>query len=115
MVFNTVVDVVLRHWKHVQGQETRAVDDRLTIYTVFYADDGKLSCWDHQEPQRGIELLTGMFARFGLHLNTKKTKVLVGCLGQSTMTCLAQHINDGLKGPKMKKVEKTQERGKLGK
>lgn len=81
MVFNIVVDVVLRHWKHVQGQETRGVDDRLTIFTVFYADDGKLSCWDHQEPQRGIELLTGMFARFGLHLNTKKTKVLVGLPG----------------------------------
>ena len=63
------MDCVLRNWYNDLDSEHLAL--------IFYADDGRLGGDVAPEVQHGLDLLTSLFARIGLHLNTDKTKAMI--------------------------------------
>jgi hypothetical protein len=44
---------------------------------MFYANNGRLSGTDPVRLQQGLTIVTDLFKRMGLHLNTNKTKPMV--------------------------------------
>jgi hypothetical protein len=69
IVFNIIVDAVVREWYFQMGDNT--------TQTFFYADDGRLAGTDPVAVQKGLTLLVELFERMNLHLNTDKTKVMI--------------------------------------
>jgi exonuclease III len=69
IIFNIAVDAVMRSFY---------ADPRLTtVKALFYADDGLIAHTDPHLVQLGINTLTDLFARVGLHMNATKTKAMV--------------------------------------
>ena len=67
MIFNLMVDAVVRHWEVTAKQS----DD-----VGFYADDGRLSGHVHSEVQHSLGFITDCFATMGLRMNADKTVFL---------------------------------------
>jgi len=70
IIFNIVVDAVLRHWYStmtVQGMAMKA---------CFYANDGTLCDHDPVNLQVALAIIEEMFTCMGQHINGKKTKAL---------------------------------------
>ena len=66
LIFNVMVDVVVRHWRHLTG-------DTLDT-TIFYADDGLLAGTDAQALQQSLNIITEGFNSLGLKMNASKTE-----------------------------------------
>ena len=69
IIFNIVVDAVVR--------AMRAHPRLVNIKALFYADDGLIVGSDWEEVQLGVDTLTDLFRRMGLHMNAGKTKALL--------------------------------------
>jgi hypothetical protein len=67
MIFNIMVDAVVRHWK-----ATKRGDDKCG----FYADDGILAGLNSTHVQDGLDIVTTSFASMGLKMNARKTEFL---------------------------------------
>ena len=67
MIFNIMVDAVVRHWKTIKAG---------TDETGFYADDGILAGTDSTDVQSNFATITAAFASLGLKMNAKKTEFL---------------------------------------
>ena len=69
IIFNLVIDAVLRKWKSVQEErKSRA---------CFYADDGLIENKDAGKLQEHLNILIEYFEMFGLKTNEIKTKYMV--------------------------------------
>ena len=66
IIFNIVVDCVLREWCH-----------HCDSLGIFYADDGRLADTSAPVVQKGLDLFGELFARVGLKINPNKTKVMI--------------------------------------
>jgi Reverse transcriptase (RNA-dependent DNA polymerase) len=69
-LFNVIVDVVVR--------ETKRIMHLTDNDSIFYADDGLVTGTNRDAVQYCLNLITQLFALFGLQINASKTKVLVG-------------------------------------
>jgi hypothetical protein len=72
IIFNIVVDVVLHEW---DAQVQAAHLTGLTIF--FYANDGRIDGDDDTNVQEGLNIITELFLRMGLHMNSKKMKAMI--------------------------------------
>ena len=69
IIFNLIVDAVLRTWKQHQGfQQSQS---------CFYADDGLLEHTDSEKLQNDLDIIIELFGRVGLKANAEKTKYMV--------------------------------------
>ena len=75
MIFNMVVDCILKAWK-IEHPAVAAVVD-----TIFYADDGELVSEDPVALQAATDSITDYCNRVGLKMNAAKTKALVTAPG----------------------------------
>ena len=71
MIFNIVVDTVIRFWRHENTNEDGS------LKTQFYADDGTISGNCAKEVQQALDIFTDGFARMGLKMNSKKTVAMI--------------------------------------
>ena len=71
LIFNIMVDAVVRHWRHVQNP--RELDD----LALFYADDGMVSGGDAETVQRTVDQMTKDFKSIGLKMNARKTEYMI--------------------------------------
>ena len=81
IIFNIVVDAVVRavleevcipqESQHGMGWEVGESN------LVFYADDGRISGWDHEWVQDALTLTVAMFLQMGIEANLEKTKAMV--------------------------------------
>lgn len=69
MIFNIVIDCVLREWYYRMGEST-------DLISIFYADDGRLAGFTVVSVQQGVDTFIDLFARVGLFLNPTKTKAM---------------------------------------
>jgi hypothetical protein len=67
--FTIVVDCVLREWYQQIGTND--------LVSIFFADDGRITCYDPLLLQAGLDLLLALFSRVGLHPNAEKTKAMI--------------------------------------
>jgi hypothetical protein len=81
MIFNIVVDAVVRAWYH--KMETQGLST--TFGALFYADDGHLYSTDADELQRATDLMIDLFECMGLKSNPTKTMAMV-CAPQPSVT-----------------------------
>ena len=76
MIFNVVVDVIIRHWvKLVTPTEAITGGLGLTIIDLaayLYAKDGLVASTQPDRLQRAFDVLTCLFNRFGIRTNTAK-------------------------------------------
>ena len=81
MIFNVVVDVIIRHWvKLVTPTEVGTGGLGLTIIDLaayLYADDGLVVSTQPEKLHRAFEVLTGLFNWVSLHKNTKNMASMV--------------------------------------
>jgi hypothetical protein len=80
MIFNIVVDCVIRYWFHCLSLDPLTVntDDSIPeIYAGFYADDGVLAGHEPDQLQSSLDLLVELFERVGLSTSVPKTKYMV--------------------------------------
>ena len=81
MIFNVVVDVIIRHWvKLVTPTEAITGGLGLTIIDLaayFYADNGLVALTQPERPQRSFDVLTSIFDWVDLRTNMAKTVVMV--------------------------------------
>ena len=68
IIFNIIVDAVLRAWKIGTFKNTKA---------LFYADDGLLEHTNAEELQQHLNKIIGLFERVGLRTNETKTKYMI--------------------------------------
>ena len=91
MIFNVVVDAVIRHWVTVvMPKDVVTGGLGLTIIDLaeyFYAHDGLMAFTQTDRIHRAFDVLAGLFDRVDLLTNTAKT---VG------MVCLILHAPCGL-------------------
>lgn len=73
MLFNIVVDFVVREWYHQMRQAFPTAD----LSATFYADDGRLDATSHLVAQAGLDKISDLFLLFGLTLNGEKTKTML--------------------------------------
>ena len=76
-LFNIVIDAVIRHWVTVvepneDGRERLGVSIQ-DLAAYFYAYDGLVTLNQLERLQRAFSILTGLFDRFGLRTNMRKT------------------------------------------
>jgi hypothetical protein len=76
IIFNIVVDTIVREWYAYMNIGT-VIEDTFGLGTMFYANNGRLSGTDPVRLQQGLTIVTDLFKRMGLHLNTNKTKPMV--------------------------------------
>jgi hypothetical protein len=92
LIFNVVVDAVVREWL-CRTLDNEAARDGLTMVqsatqmVSFYVDDGVLSARDPVWLQSALDVLITLFVQVGLKANTKKTQV---------MTCIPGKIRESL-------------------
>jgi hypothetical protein len=89
MIFNIVVDCVIRYWFHCLSLDPLTVnaDDSIPeVSAGFYADDGVLAGHDPDQLQSSLDLLVELFERVGLSTSVSKTK---------TMVCVPDHSLHG--------------------
>ena len=69
LIFNIMVDVVIRHWQlqHPDSAET----------VIFYADDGMLAVTNAEQLQESLDIVTKGFEFLGLKMNAEKTEFMV--------------------------------------
>ena len=83
VIFNVVVDCVVRHWcQLVFPENTRVAENGLGYdvrgHTVlFYADDALLASRDANWLQTSFTTICDLFERVGLQTNASKTKVMI--------------------------------------
>ena len=75
MVFNIVVDCIIKAWKMEHPEVASVVD------TIFYADDGELASEDPIALQQATDSFTDYCSRVGLKMNAAKTRVMVTAPG----------------------------------
>lgn len=78
MLFNIVVDVIVRYWLSVESPFPETSRDGighkiLDHQVLFYADDGLLASTNPNWLQKSFDSLVLLFARMGLKTNVKKT------------------------------------------
>ena len=89
MIFNIMMDAVIRHWESEEQEEDRNVQ--------FYADDGLLCGPEGPELQRALDFFATSFESLGLKMNAKKTEyIMVMTSGISNMyvkqgSCSQEH------------------------
>ena len=71
MIFNIMVDAVVRHWRHVFKPHER---DELAL---VYADDGVIPGTDETMVQASMDHITKSFASLGLKMNSAKAESMV--------------------------------------
>ena len=76
LIFNIMVDAVVRHWRHVMNPED------LDEMVIFYADGGLLTGRDAGEVQESLNLITTAFKSVGLKMNGQKTEFMVTAGGK---------------------------------
>jgi len=81
IIFNIIADAVIRDWEVRMGDGREM---RRETKAQFYADDGLLSGEDPTEVQRGLDILTDLFARVGLKMNATKTEAMIMTGGKVT-------------------------------
>jgi exonuclease III len=69
LIFNIMVDVVIRHWQHQHPNSAETV--------IFYADDGMLAGTDAEQLQESLDIVTKGFGSLGLKMNAEKTEFMV--------------------------------------
>ena len=74
---NVVVDAVVCHWVLLATQEAERRGERgrerRHQAALFYADDGMLASFDPRWLQWAFTILVGLFDKFGLKTNQRKT------------------------------------------
>ena len=68
IIFNIIVDAVLRAWKIGTFKNTKA---------LFYADDRLLEHTNAEDLQEDLNKIIGLFERVGLRTNETKTKYMI--------------------------------------
>jgi hypothetical protein len=81
VIFNIVVDAIVRAWYRILDSE--GIAD--TVRAMFYADDGHLYSYNADALQRATNVIVDLFERMGLKANPNKTKAMV-CAPQPTIT-----------------------------
>ena len=71
IVFNVIVDAVLREWKRIRGEEEVQTESK------FYSDDGLIESTDNVQLQKDADLIIELFKKVDLHANEKKTKYMI--------------------------------------
>ena len=69
MIFNIMMDAVIRYWESEEQEEDRNVQ--------FYADDGLLCGSEGPELQCALDFFATSFRSLGLEMNAKKTEYMV--------------------------------------
>ena len=91
-LFNMVIDNVIRTWLEMTMEEQRVDHDRLgktvgRCLGVFYAEDGMVGSQDPDWLQHSMNVLLGLFRRYGLAENFAKSR---------TMTCQPGILGSGM-------------------
>ena len=69
MIFNLIVDAVLRSWK--------ALPSFTRSRASFYADDGLIENKKPEDLQQDLDALVSLFQKIGLKTNKKETKLMI--------------------------------------
>ena len=76
-IFNMVVDAVIRHWEIVVAVEEAGPEILWrvvhTLAALFYADYKILASPRPSRLQEALDVLIGLFNRFGLRMNVNNT------------------------------------------
>jgi hypothetical protein len=87
MLFNVMVDAVVREWLRLLWEEMVMEEEELdemmeTLFAIFYVDDAYLALRDPVFLQRAIDGLVSAFKRVGLKTNIAKTQAMICTLGK---------------------------------
>jgi hypothetical protein len=69
IIFNIICDAVIREWEKQRQSDS--------VETQYYADDGLLMGHAAQEVQSSLDIMSNLFARFGLKMNAMKTEAMI--------------------------------------
>jgi hypothetical protein len=97
MIFNIVVDAVVRYWYQCLSLESLTGDGDGSVPEVsagFYADDGVFAAYDPDQLQSALDLIVELFERMGLATSASKTKAMV---------CIPDHLHSHLSSPVYKR------------
>jgi len=81
IIFNIICDAVIREWEKQRQSDS--------VETQYYADDGLLMGHAAQEVQSSLDIMSNLFARFGLKMNAMKTEAMI-MAGEKTAPALSE-------------------------
>ena len=101
MVFNVVIDAVIRHWEHT------CQPIPMEEASLFYIDDGALTGTDAGRLQVSLDTIARAFESFGLFMNASKTKFMVMSGGKHRLKMSSTAYNRHVTGEGMSHRERS--------
>ena len=98
LLFNAALESAIRRWKEKVSNNGVPVGDQQVLTNIRYADDLMIYATSWQELVRMLEALVQELAAIGLHLNSKKSKILTTSSQGPTMIEVAGELVEVLDG-----------------
>jgi hypothetical protein len=98
LLFNAALEFAIRRWKEKVSNNGVPVGDQQVLTNIRYADDLMIYATSWQELVRMLEALVQELAAIGLHLNSKKSKILTTSSQGPTMIEVAGELVEVLDG-----------------
>ena len=102
MIFNLIVDAILRTWKNLPSFKGTLAS--------FYADNGLIKNRNPEDLQQDLDALVNLFMTTGLKANNKKTKLMIAG-GVPATKAIPREQYRKMVGTRRTQMEVTKEKG----